>query len=52
MIELRECPDTIKTDNINKFDNQDPYGNKAKVFPFLVNKQCRLLLENVQEFIN
>jgi hypothetical protein len=52
MIDLRECPDTIKTDIINKFDNQDPYGNKAKVFPFLVNKQCRLLLENVQEFIN
>jgi len=52
MIDLRECPDTIKTDIINKFDNQDPYGNKAKVFPFLVNKQCRLLLENIQEFIN
>ena len=52
MIDLRECPDTIKTDIINKFDNQDQIGNKAKVFPFLVNKQCRLLLENVQEFIN
>ena len=52
MIDLRECPDTIKTDIINKFDNQDQIGNKAKVFPFLVNKKCRLLLENVQEFIN
>jgi hypothetical protein len=52
MIDLRECPDTRKTDIINKFDNQDQIGNKAKVFPFLVNKQCRLLLENVQEFIN
>ena len=52
MIDLRECPDTIKTDIINKFDNQDPWNNKAKVFPFLVNKQCRLLLENIQEFIN
>jgi len=52
MIDLRECPDTIKTDIINKFDTQEPIGNKAKVFPFLVNKQCRLLLENVQEFIN
>ena len=52
MIDLRECPDTIKTDIINKFDKQDQIGNKAKVFPFLVNKQCRLLLENVQEFIN
>ena len=52
MIDLRECPDTIKTDIINKFDDQEPVSNKAKVFPFLVNKQCRLLLENVQEFIN
>ena len=52
MIDLRECPDTIKTDIINKFDDQEPVNNKAKVFPFLVNKQCRLLLENVQEFIN
>ena len=37
--------------NLN-FDDQEPISNKAKVFPFLVNKKCRLLLENVQEFIN
>ena len=51
MIDLRECPDTVKTGIINTFEGQDPYGNKGKVFPYLVAKQCRLLLENVQEFI-
>ena len=51
MIDLRECPDTVKTGIINTFESQDPYGNKGKVFPYLVAKQCRLLLENVQEFI-
>ena len=51
MIDLRECPDTVKTGIINTFESQDPYGNKGTVFPYLVAKQCRLLLENVQEFI-
>ena len=51
MIDLRECPDAVKTGIINTFESQDPYGNKGKVFPYLVAKQCRLLLENVQEFI-
>jgi len=51
MIDLRECPDDIKTGIINTFDSQDPWSNKGKVFPYLVEKRCRLLLENVQEFI-
>jgi len=51
MIDLRECPDTVKTGIINTFEGQDPWSNKSKVFPYLVSKQCRLLLENVQEFI-
>ena len=51
MIDLRECPDAVKTGIINTFESQDPWNNKGKVFPYLVAKQCRLLLENVQEFI-
>jgi hypothetical protein len=51
MIDLRECPDAVKTGIINTFEGQDPWNNKGKVFPYLVEKRCRLLLENVQEFI-
>ena len=54
MIDLTEnsaCPESIKQEIINNFEQQDPYKNKGKVFPFLVNKRCKLLLESVQEFI-
>jgi hypothetical protein len=51
LIDLSETPDTIKEKIINNFETQDPWSNKGKVFPYLVSKQCRMLLESVQEFI-
>lgn len=54
MIDLTEssaCPENVKQEIINTFIEQDQYKNKSKVFPFLVQKKCRLLLESVQEFI-
>lgn len=54
MIDLTEssaCPESIRKEIINNFEQQDPWKNKSKVFPFLIQKRCKLLLESVQEFI-
>ena len=50
LIDLSETPDTIKEKIINNFETQDPTP-PSKIFPYLVSKQCRMLLESVQEFI-
>lgn len=55
MIDLTEttaCPIHIQEEIINTFTKQDPTPNRSKVWPYLVDKKCRLLLENVQEFID
>lgn len=51
LIDLTETPSDIKTDIINNYESQDPGNNKSKVFPYLIQKRCKLLLESVQEFI-
>ena len=51
MIDLTETPDVIKEEIINSFESQDPKKNKGKVFPYLVQKRCKRLVECVQEFI-
>ena len=51
MIDLTETPDAIKEEIINSFESQDPKKNKGKVFPYLVKKRCKRLVECVQEFI-
>jgi hypothetical protein len=52
LVDLSSCPDPIKTDIINKFESQDQWGNKGKVFPYLVSRQCKNLIEVVEEFIS
>lgn len=44
-------PEQIRKEIINNFESQDPSTKRSKVFPYLIAKDCRLLLENVQEFI-
>lgn len=51
LIDLTETPENVKQEIINIFESQDPSKNKSKVFNFLIQKRCKLLLENVQEFI-
>ena len=51
MIDLTETPSNVKSEIINNYESQDPWNNKKKVFPYLISKRCKLLLENVQEFI-
>lgn len=51
LIDLTETPGNVKQEIINTYDSQDPSKNKTKVFNYLIQKRCKLLLENVQEFI-
>lgn len=51
LIDLTETPQNIKTEIINTYESQDPSKNKSKVFNYLIQKRCKLLLESVQEFI-
>lgn len=51
LTENSECPRSIKEEIINTYEAQDQWSNKSKVFPYLVAKRCRMLIENVQEFI-
>ena len=52
LIDLTNCPQSIKESIINTFEQQDPWGNRPKVFPYLVQKRCKLLIECVGEFIS
>ena len=51
LIDLTNCPEPVKESIINNFEQQDPWGNRPKVFPYLVQKRCKLLIECVGEFI-
>ena len=52
LIDLKNCPQSVKESIINNFEQQDPWGNRPKVFPYLVQKRCKLLIECVGEFIS
>ena len=50
LIDLTETPIDLKKEIINNFEEQDPWKNKGKVFPYLVSKKMNQLIESVQEF--
>lgn len=50
LTEESECPESTKQEIINKFEEQDPWSKRGKVLPYLINKQCRLLINVVEEF--
>lgn len=51
LIDLGETPKHLKEKIIYNYERQDKSGNKGKVFPYLVAKRCRRLLEDVEDFI-
>jgi len=51
LIDLSYTPGDLKRDIIQEYESQDQYQNKGKVFPFLVAKRCKMLLETVEDFI-
>jgi len=51
LIDLSETPIVIKQEIIYNYMEQWAGDNKGKVFPYLVEKRCRRLLEDVKDFI-
>ena len=51
LIDLTETPEPLREKIIYNYENQDKWDNKSKVFPYLVEKRCRRLLEDVKDFI-
>lgn len=51
LIDLESTPDSLREKIIYSYDSQNKAGNKGKVFPYLVDKRCRRLLEDVKDFI-
>lgn len=51
LIDLAETPEPLREKIIYNYENQDKWDNKSKVFPYLVEKRCRRLLEDVKDFI-
>lgn len=51
LIDLTETPISVVKEIINNYESQNPSSNRGKVFPYLIQKRCKLLLESVQEFI-
>lgn len=49
LTEESECPDSVKQEIINKFESYETPA-RNKVLPYLISKQCRLLVEVVEEF--
>jgi len=52
LIDLSKTPDRLKSQIIEKFNSQDQWHNKGLVFPYLINKNMKMLIESVEEFIN
>lgn len=51
LIDLTETPVQYVDEIINNYENQNRWENRGKVMPHLIAKRCRLLLENVGDFI-
>jgi hypothetical protein len=51
LIDLESTPVALREKIIYSYDGQNKAGNKGKVFPYLVDKRCRRLLEDVKDFI-
>lgn len=51
LIDLSETPESVKSEIIYNYEQQDKWHQKGNVFPYLVEKRCRMLLESVEEFV-
>jgi len=51
LIDLQSTPKVLKEEIINTFNGQDKWSNKGKVLPFLIEKRCRRLVDDIGDFI-
>ena len=51
LIDLTKTPQHLKEHILESYNSQDPWPNRGKVLPYLINKKCKMLIESVEEFI-
>lgn len=51
LIDLSCSPDALKEEIINTYNKQDKWENKGKVLPYLIEKRCRRLIDDIGDFI-
>jgi hypothetical protein len=51
LIDLTMTPQHLKDQILENYYAQDPWHNKGKVLPYLINKRCKMLIECIEEFI-
>lgn len=51
LIDLTKTPDRLKQKILEEYKSQDPWHNKGLVFPYLINKNMKMLIESVEEFV-
>lgn len=51
LIDLSSTPEQFKKEIINNYESQDKSENRKKVMNFLIEKRCRMLLEETGDFI-
>ena len=51
LIDLSKTPQHLKDNILESYQSQDPWSNKGKVLPYLINKKCKMLIECIEEFI-
>ena len=51
LINLSMTPDLVKEEIIYNYESQKPPTDKKMVFNHLIAKRCRMLLENVEDFV-
>ena len=53
LIDLSETPDQYKDEIINSYMEQWKQDtHKSKVLPFLIEKRCRMLIDDIGDFIS
>jgi len=51
LIDLDKTPEELKVKIVSEFNSQQPEKNSSLVFPYLINKNMKMLIESVEEFI-
>ncbi len=51
LIDLTKTPDRLKKEIITEYNSQNQTENKGLVLPYLINKNMKMLIESVEEFL-
>lgn len=51
LIDLTKTPDNLKNQIIGEYNIAVPTENRSRVFPYLINKNMKMLIESAEEFL-